>query len=1288
MSKIKSISIILAFCLAFALVMTMCLSLSTASALANSDDEIVLIYALEQTLTYDYENHELDVYADKGGFASYQITVALPSFAEVTNVQAQTFSLSALVTYAHEDNSATVVYSSVEDIEEGDLLFTVYFDFAEEPEDGDYGLVFSNMMLTSASMEEVNCSSSEEDCLHISSNLIKGDFNGDGVVSVKDAMAMQRYIANVVYGNAQITDAQFAAGDINGDEIINILDVQYVREYLVGIIDSLDDIGEPITEVEYTITYAIYLDDLYKNDYEVKIGEDKIDGMTYREKAPGDLESFIENPNWDIKEYSLSIVDEDLTLDDVISQDVTINVYFTRNKYHIITNYYLSDEYEGSNEGDVVKSIADNFGDLANDFAEYYLDGAEYDLVLSSVVYEPNDITAEDPITQDATINLYFDYKVYEHIVNIYVGDHLENTRRASSPSCYTYGELAGFAANFFIGSNPTCYFEEENYTVTYSEGINEDTLVSVEGSITITFVEIRTYEIYTATKEDNNISFELGVTLEEIISELTGKTITVTKEVKRWSDDYVYKSEQYTLVLSADNFDTDYDYILDVTDTIYIHYIDAERHLINIAVELYIAEPTIIAEGMIHYMFVEDWAHMEIYSDGTVKGYMSNGLLDDMVEYSCEVLEKNGTTIYALSYVGEEACDYFILTDTLYEDTEYYMFDFYRHPGDDDSYDLYTLYLANGQINYQYRVYGDGMVECFIYNSDLEDYTFQVTESGGVEDGIFTIYKTQYSVDQDHGLFIAVPEEENLLFETPFILWSDNTTLQFYNNQVAYRIWNHTEAIGYYSWDYTNEDENVIALELNGTQYLYKWAIDNQWHFTSNNVLVERLTCTEYTLDGQQDYVVFIYTGEDLGNAVIIKKDGRATFASIEDENILVSNDYLNVRDYYIITGATSLVTADKFGLVQKYTLYGNAYEIYEYTGEVVLSGNREGGYAAFLGMDYLYNGKFPHFLMTYAITLENDTEYYVLSYNGTEMFYLYWNEEQNRFFIVQFDDLLYDITLHYVDGEEKEADGKGLLYLFIDNVSELIGKTFVAADGTNYVITGAYSDANRTVPYDALFAVDDIHVYVTVNKLTVSDIISAANSLEVGASLPYEVILSGVVTNVVEYSTNYRNATFTIKVDGYDYSVYCFRVTPAYGCDSISYIAVGDTVTIKGTLQNYNGQVQFNSTSKVTSYEWNQPEGYGSITIDLSAMTDFDTDADVYFYVWYADGRDNANWPGVKLTKVDGTYTAQLDTSKRALGFVLAKVVDSVVVAQTNNIDIPNNGSIALTDSDIKAQ
>jgi hypothetical protein len=92
-------------------------------------------------------------------------------------------------------------------------------------------------------------------------------------------------------------------------------------------------------------------------------------------------------------------------------------------------------------------------------------------------------------------------------------------------------------------------------------------------------------------------------------------------------------------------------------------------------------------------------------------------------------------------------------------------------------------------------------------------------------------------------------------------------------------------------------------------------------------------------------------------------------------------------------------------------------------------------------------------------------------------------------------------------------------------------------------------------------------------------ADILKDAEALEAGSALPYIASLTGKIVSIdSEYSEQYGNITVTIEVDGTDgKTIQGYRIK---GEDAAT-LAVGDTITITGSVINYNGNIQFNTGS-----------------------------------------------------------------------------------------------------------
>ena len=84
---------------------------------------------------------------------------------------------------------------------------------------------------------------------------------------------------------------------------------------------------------------------------------------------------------------------------------------------------------------------------------------------------------------------------------------------------------------------------------------------------------------------------------------------------------------------------------------------------------------------------------------------------------------------------------------------------------------------------------------------------------------------------------------------------------------------------------------------------------------------------------------------------------------------------------------------------------------------------------------------------------------------------------------------------------------------------------------------------------------------------------IMAAAGKLGENEELPYKVTLSGKVTGVNEaYDKDYQNITVTINVNGANKPLKLFRLKG----DGVAQLAAGDTITVEGTIKNYNGEIE----------------------------------------------------------------------------------------------------------------
>ena len=107
----------------------------------------------------------------------------------------------------------------------------------------------------------------------------------------------------------------------------------------------------------------------------------------------------------------------------------------------------------------------------------------------------------------------------------------------------------------------------------------------------------------------------------------------------------------------------------------------------------------------------------------------------------------------------------------------------------------------------------------------------------------------------------------------------------------------------------------------------------------------------------------------------------------------------------------------------------------------------------------------------------------------------------------------------------------------------------------------------------------------------------------------------MTGVILSAETYNTEYNNITVVISVNGADSSktITCYRMKGS-GADVI---AAGYTITVSGTLTNYNGTIEFTAGCTLDSYVYGEPpvkEGAELSFADVANRTSFDTNAQVW--------------------------------------------------------------------------
>ncbi len=123
--------------------------------------------------------------------------------------------------------------------------------------------------------------------------------------------------------------------------------------------------------------------------------------------------------------------------------------------------------------------------------------------------------------------------------------------------------------------------------------------------------------------------------------------------------------------------------------------------------------------------------------------------------------------------------------------------------------------------------------------------------------------------------------------------------------------------------------------------------------------------------------------------------------------------------------------------------------------------------------------------------------------------------------------------------------------------------------AVGDRITVVGTIKNYKGTIEFDAgctLVPNDSYH--------SVKNALSGYKLLEGEAQEGTKTITGTIATIDTAYSEDYKNITVTIVVGGLEnYKIQCYRLSG----DGAADLAVGDTITVTGTLKNYKGTIEF---------------------------------------------------------------------------------------------------------------
>ncbi|MBO4413969.1 MAG: hypothetical protein J5830_04615 [Clostridia bacterium] len=195
-------------------------------------------------------------------------------------------------------------------------------------------------------------------------------------------------------------------------------------------------------------------------------------------------------------------------------------------------------------------------------------------------------------------------------------------------------------------------------------------------------------------------------------------------------------------------------------------------------------------------------------------------------------------------------------------------------------------------------------------------------------------------------------------------------------------------------------------------------------------------------------------------------------------------------------------------------------------------------------------------------------------------------WNENtaDGRTINVYGKDTAYESAADLYDSE-KQGTLIGTIVKGTTTLSLGKGSKFIGIRSDNGAL---YLDSVKIVWSDTEGTEESSDPEPAENLTTPDEIVSAAYALENKAKLKKEYQLSGTITEIkFAYSATNKNLSVNMTVDGTtgenkDRVIYCFKMSDENGLTDVAH--VGDSITVKGTLMNYNGTIEFSPCTLIS--------------------------------------------------------------------------------------------------------
>ncbi len=200
---------------------------------------------------------------------------------------------------------------------------------------------------------------------------------------------------------------------------------------------------------------------------------------------------------------------------------------------------------------------------------------------------------------------------------------------------------------------------------------------------------------------------------------------------------------------------------------------------------------------------------------------------------------------------------------------------------------------------------------------------------------------------------------------------------------------------------------------------------------------------------------------------------------------------------------------------------------------------------------------------------------------------------------------------------------------------------------------------------------------------KVPQAAIVDAAYQLEVGKAMDGVQTLTGkIITIDTPYDAGYKNVTVTIVIENLtDKPIMCYRLKG----DNAADLKVGDTITVEGTIKNYNGTIEFDQGCAIKAYTAWVPDAAGKVDVEKNALT---LNTNIVMNTILNLPATGATYTDVTITwtadgvAVSGAYTVNLGEEARTVTLVATLACEGATpVTKEFTLNVPKQPSYVIS-------